>query len=176
MAHALQTLLELDSAPVAVAFTDRAPDGVERVSSSAPASCGYWPLAASGRVFYTESADHVSCPVGAHTHGVSLTPEQGRALEGLIGTMVGLQYLDMSEVPKIPHRTSFQVDLVKKACASGGQQAAKNAMKEWVKKAKAAPGGDPDLTCDSCHSDLAPEYPLADGALDKFKKLNALIK
>jgi hypothetical protein len=78
--------------------------------------------------------------------------------------------------PKPCHRTSFQVDLVKKACASGGQQAAKNAMKAWVKKAKAAPGGDPDLTCDSCHGDLAPEYPLSDGALAKFKKLNALIK
>ena len=91
-------------------------------------------------------------------------------------TLVVLAAPAASDDAKPCHRKSFQVDLVKKACAGGGQQAAKSAMKEWVKKAKAASGGDPDLTCDSCHSDLAPEYPLSDGALDKFKKLNALIK
>ncbi len=73
-------------------------------------------------------------------------------------------------------RTKFDTELVKKACAEGGQPAAKAAMKAFVKKAKSAPGGDPDLTCDSCHDDLAPDYPLSKGALDKFKKLSALVK
>jgi uncharacterized protein (DUF169 family) len=52
----------------------------------------------------------VQCPVGAHTHGVPLNDAQKKELEGLIGTMVSLEYLEMSEVPKIPHRTgSFGV-------------------------------------------------------------------
>ncbi|HTM21311.1 MAG TPA: hypothetical protein VL172_12410 [Kofleriaceae bacterium] len=74
------------------------------------------------------------------------------------------------------HRTSFQTKMVKDACKAGGQPAAKLAMKGWVKKARAVAGGDPDLACDSCHSDLAPDFPLQDGALDKFKKLDALLK
>jgi uncharacterized protein (DUF169 family) len=108
MSNDLQVLLGLESPPVAIAFTDRAPDGVPRVASSAPASCGYWPLAASGKVFYTEPSDHVRCPIGAHTHGVSLTPEQAAELEGLVGTMVKLEYLDLAEVPKIPRRGGFR--------------------------------------------------------------------
>jgi uncharacterized protein (DUF169 family) len=72
MTQELQQQLGLATAPVAIAFVDSPPAGVERVAPSAPASCGYWPLAAAGRVFYTEAAHHTGCPIGAHTHGVSL--------------------------------------------------------------------------------------------------------
>jgi len=73
-------------------------------------------------------------------------------------------------------RATFETELVEKACAAGGQPAAKQAMKDFVKKAKAAAGGDPDLTCDTCHEDLAPDYPLTKDALARFKKLSALVK
>jgi uncharacterized protein (DUF169 family) len=97
-------LLELPVPPVAISFRPNPPAGVAHVGASQPASCGYWKLAQEGQVFFTEANDHVRCPVGAHTHGVPLTPEQGKELEGLIGTMVHLQYLDPAEVPNIPHR------------------------------------------------------------------------
>jgi uncharacterized protein (DUF169 family) len=102
----LTHLLGLVTPPVAIAFCDQAPAGTARAMTSQPASCGYWSLAAAGRVFYTEAADHKSCPVGAHTHGVPLTDEDQQNLQGLIGDMVGLGYLDPAEVPSIPHRTA----------------------------------------------------------------------
>jgi uncharacterized protein (DUF169 family) len=75
------------------------------VSRAEAAGCGYWRLAFEGRSFYTTSDDHVNCPIGAFTHGVELTPDKGRELEALIGTMVDLKYIKGDEVPSIPHRT-----------------------------------------------------------------------
>lgn len=100
----LQQLLDLTTAPIAVTFADQAPAGVAHVAASEPAGCGYWRRAAAGEVFYTDAADHKRCPVGAHTHNVALSPEEAKELEGLVQTMVGLQYLKMSDVPQIPTR------------------------------------------------------------------------
>jgi uncharacterized protein (DUF169 family) len=98
----LEKLLDLKSSPVAISFTGSAPAGVARVSSSEPAGCGYWRRAAAGEVFFTEPADHKSCPVGAHTHHVELTPNEVKELQGLVGVMIGLEYLKPSDVPQIP--------------------------------------------------------------------------
>lgn len=101
----LQDLLKLRAAPVAIAFRPTAPAGVAHVATKEPAGCGYWRRAAAGEVFYTDADDHKRCPVGAHTHGVQLTAAESKELEGLVKTMVDLQYLSMDEVPKIPTRT-----------------------------------------------------------------------
>lgn len=98
----LGELLELRSQPVAVGFTDSPPEGIPHIGNAAPSGCTYWKLAAAGQTFYTEAADHTGCAVGAHTHGVELSAEQQQELEGLIGTMVELEYLDPAEVPEIP--------------------------------------------------------------------------
>lgn len=100
----LTSLLGLASRPVAIAFPDSPPAGIPRVDAAAPAGCGYWPKAAESEAFFTEAADHMSCPIGAHTHAVDLPPDTARELEGLVGTMVGLQYIRMEEVPRIPRR------------------------------------------------------------------------
>jgi hypothetical protein len=61
-------------------------------------------------------------------------------------------------------RKDFKTDLVKQACASGGQPAAKDAMKKWNK--------DHNITsCNKCHSKLAPSYDLKDDGLDQYTKL-----
>jgi uncharacterized protein (DUF169 family) len=104
MTTTLESLLSLSTPPVAIAFLDRAPEGMARVERAEAASCGYWRRAAAGQVFYTEAADHVNCPVGAHTHGAPTTEEQRGQLMDLIKTMVGLEYLSMDEIPQIPHR------------------------------------------------------------------------
>jgi uncharacterized protein (DUF169 family) len=100
----LQELLALRSQPVAISFRDRAPSGVAHVAQREPAGCGYWRRAQAGEVFYTDAADHKNCPVGAHTHNVALSPEESQQLQGLVQTMVGLEYLKMEEVPAIPTR------------------------------------------------------------------------
>jgi uncharacterized protein (DUF169 family) len=98
----LEKLLDLRSSPVAIAFRATPPAGVLRVVQSEPAGCGYWRRAAAGETFFTEPADHKSCPVGAHTHHVELSPAEQKELEGLVGVMVGLEYLKPSDVPQIP--------------------------------------------------------------------------
>jgi len=103
-ATTIEELLNLSAPPVAVAFLPAAPAGVPRVAQAEPAGCGYWRRAALGEVFYTEAPDHLNCPVGAHTLNVPMTPEEGQALEGLVHTMVGLQYLTMDDVAALPRR------------------------------------------------------------------------
>ena len=101
----LVDLLRLSAEPVAITFRDRAPDGVPHVAAREHAGCGYWRRAAAGEVFYTDADDHKACPVGAHTHNVTLSADESKQLQGLVGTMVGLQYLKMEDVAKIPTRT-----------------------------------------------------------------------
>jgi uncharacterized protein (DUF169 family) len=96
--------LGLGKEPVAIAFTETPPEGVEHVGAREAAGCGYWRLAADGRSFYTTADDHANCPVGAFTHGVALSAEQSKELEGLIGTMIELKYIRSEEVPAFPHR------------------------------------------------------------------------
>jgi uncharacterized protein (DUF169 family) len=98
----MQALLGLRFPPVAIAFREAAPPGMRRIESPAPAGCAYWRLASEGKVFYTEARDHYSCPVGAHTHGVELPPDVAEALNGLVQTMVGMQYISMDEIGSIP--------------------------------------------------------------------------
>src|SRR5438309_10206287 len=100
----LERLLNLSSKPVAITFRPAAPPGVAHVAAREPAGCGYWRRAAGGEVFYTDADDHKLCPVGAHTHNVALSPAESEQLKGLIGTMVGLEYLTMDDVADIPRR------------------------------------------------------------------------
>jgi uncharacterized protein (DUF169 family) len=102
----LAELLQLTAPPVAISFVDTPPPGVRRVSTAEPAGCGYWRRAAEGEVFFTVTDDHKSCPVGAHTHHVPLDPKEQEELMGLVTTMVGLSYLKMEDVPKIPRRST----------------------------------------------------------------------
>ena len=100
----LSGLLHLTTAPVAIAFVDAAPPGVPHASEVEPAGCGYWRRASAGEVFYTVADDHNGCPIGAHTHNVTLSPAGQAELMGLVQTMVGLSYLKMEDVPTIPQR------------------------------------------------------------------------
>jgi hypothetical protein len=63
-------------------------------------------------------------------------------------------------------RTKFETKMTKEACAKGGQKAAKEAMKAYLKtakkKTKAITG------CPTCHSKVGGEYPLKPDALKLF--------
>jgi uncharacterized protein (DUF169 family) len=88
--------------PVAIAFLDAPPAGVEKFEGSQPSSCSYWRLAAEGRKFYTEASDHLNCPVGAYTHN-TLTPERLPELQQTLGLMSSIGYIRMEEVPGVFH-------------------------------------------------------------------------
>ena len=60
-------------------------------------------------------------------------------------------------------RNTFKTELVKQACAKGGQQAAKDAMKVFNKENKIK-------SCNQCHTKLAPSYELKPDGLDQFKR------
>jgi uncharacterized protein (DUF169 family) len=97
--------LNLQWEPVAIGFMPAPPALLPRVDHSLPAGCAYWKHASEGHSFYTTPEDHFNCPVGAFTHGVTLPATQKTELEGLIGTMIKLEYLQGDEVAGIPHRT-----------------------------------------------------------------------
>ena len=97
-------LLALRSQPVAIKFQDAAPEGLPRIEAAALAGCTYWKLAAEGRTFYTSASDHYGCPIGSYTHGIDLPEATAKELEGMVGTMVQLEYIDMAEVSGIPRR------------------------------------------------------------------------
>ena len=100
-----EELLGLHRRPVAVKFQESAPEGIARINETAASGCVYWKLAAEGRTFYTESADHFGCPIGAHTHGIALPDETASELEDLVSTMVDLQYISMGGSSEIPQLT-----------------------------------------------------------------------
>jgi hypothetical protein len=58
----------------------------------------------------------------------------------------------------------FKTKMVSEACTKGGQKAAKDAMKTWMKEKKVK-------SCNQCHTKLAPSYELKADGLDQFKKL-----
>ena len=68
-------------------------------------------------------------------------------------------------------RAKFETKLVGDACAAGGQKAAKDAMKKFVKDAKKKKAG---LDCASCHQKVGGNYPLKPDGLKLFKELGGL--
>ena len=98
----LQGVLKLSRRPVAVAYRDAVPAGVERFSGSEPSSCSYWRLAGEGRAFATVAADHYNCPIGSYTQNVPLPEDRASELEQTLGLMTEIGYLRMEEVPGIP--------------------------------------------------------------------------
>jgi uncharacterized protein (DUF169 family) len=104
-AEQLKGLLGLRSEPVALSFRDVPPGSVPRIAASAPSGCTYWKLAAEGRTFYTEAADHYGCPIGAHTHGIGLPPEGAEQLRGVVASMIELGYFRAEEVAGISRRS-----------------------------------------------------------------------
>jgi hypothetical protein len=73
-------------------------------------------------------------------------------------------------------RKTFKTKVVEAACKKGGQKAAKDAMKAFVKDIKKHKKADGDakfsLTCDKCHKALKGDYPLKTDGLKEFEALS----
>jgi uncharacterized protein (DUF169 family) len=102
MEELLHETLRPGRRPVAIAFRESVPEGVERFSGSEPSGCSYWRLAAAGRVFCTVPADHFNCPIGSYTHNIGLPIDRAPELDQTLSLMTGIGYLRMEEVPIIP--------------------------------------------------------------------------
>ena len=102
----LTDALDLSRRPVAIAFRESAPAGVEALLGTQPSGCSFWRVAAAGRAFYTVPSDHYNCPVGSYTHNIPLPKEREAELSATLALMVNVGYLRMEEVPGIPRLPS----------------------------------------------------------------------
>lgn len=87
--------------PVAVAFRESPPAGLEKFSGTQPSGCSFWRIAAEGRTFYTVPGDHYNCPIGSYTHNIALPPERAPELEQALGLMAGTGYIKMEDIPGV---------------------------------------------------------------------------
>jgi uncharacterized protein (DUF169 family) len=93
--------LGIERRPVAIAFLDAPPAGVEKFAGTVPSSCTFWKLAAEGRTFYTVTGDHWNCPIGSYTHNEPLPASREPELMQTLGLMGELGYVRMEEIPGV---------------------------------------------------------------------------
>ena len=98
----LTDALQLTRRPVAIAFRDEPPAGVERLPGAQPSGCTFWSLAAEGRAFYTAPEDHYNCPIGSYTHHIPLPKAREGELTATLSLMTDIGYLRLAEVPEVP--------------------------------------------------------------------------
>jgi uncharacterized protein (DUF169 family) len=100
-ARVLVDELGLTRTPVAIAFVDEAPAGVESTTATVPSACTFW-REAEDRLFYAAADRHLECGVGTMTMGFEVPEARMPEAMDLIGTMVGMGYLTMAETEHLP--------------------------------------------------------------------------
>jgi uncharacterized protein (DUF169 family) len=100
-ADRIATLLELELPPVALAFVDEAPDGVESTDAIVPSACAFWRRAEEG-VFYAPAEAHFNCPVGAMVMGFDLPDQIQASLGAAVEMMCEVAYIGADEPANIP--------------------------------------------------------------------------
>ena len=111
LSERMESRLALDSPPVAIAFVDRPPDGIEQFDGSVPSSCTFWRRAETG-VFYADAEAHRGCPIGAMVMGF---PVEGSLHDDLMATvtrMVESFYLGPDEPQRLPAVTKPKSGIV----------------------------------------------------------------
>lgn len=111
VASELESLLDLDVPPLAITFSDEAPDGVstfdEPMSEPAEdgrrgrvsASCVFW-MRGAERTFTTVPEDHGNCSVGRMTHGFAKLSDVAGNSD--VAALFESGWVGMDDVPKIP--------------------------------------------------------------------------
>jgi uncharacterized protein (DUF169 family) len=101
IARTLSDSLHLTQPPVAVAFADSVPAGVNTFSGSVPAGCRFWQEAAS-RVFATLPGDHDLCAIGVYTHHLESSAGVQTDLQDALKVFGDLGYVRPEDMPFIP--------------------------------------------------------------------------
>ena len=127
--------LDLDIAPVALAFMESAPAGVAAPGAVSPSACGFWRQAEKG-AFFAPAEAHFNCPVGAMVMGFDLPQAVSDELMGLVGTMTKCGYIAADEPGHIPTgRTKGAKGILYGPLA--GFPADPDAVLVWLKPAQA---------------------------------------
>ena len=98
----IQGILGATRRPIAIAFLDAPPEGVEKFAGAEPSTCSFWRIAAGGRTFYTVASDHLNCPIGGYTHN-TLPPDRMPELQQTLSLMSDIGYVRMEEIPGVFH-------------------------------------------------------------------------
>jgi uncharacterized protein (DUF169 family) len=101
LATTIIAALDLDPPPVALAFVDQPPAGVDTIRSEVPSSCSFWRRAEQG-VFYAPAKAHFNCPVGAMVMGFELPQPVADDLQQLVASMCDCGYITSDEPAHIP--------------------------------------------------------------------------
>jgi uncharacterized protein (DUF169 family) len=101
IADKLVTQLRLDTPPVALAFVESPPQGMDSFEDQVPSACTLWRRAES-RTFYAPAELHYNCPIGVLTMGFEMTDGVKEQLMGVMGKMCGCGYVVEAEAAKIP--------------------------------------------------------------------------
>ncbi|MBW8875606.1 MAG: DUF169 domain-containing protein [Acidobacteria bacterium] len=101
IAEKLTAQLQLETPPVALAFVESPPLGVDLFEDQVPSACTLW-RRAEARVFYAPAEIHYNCPIGVMTMGFEMTEAVKEQLMGVMGKMCGCGYVVEAEAAKIP--------------------------------------------------------------------------
>lgn len=101
LATTIIAALDLEPAPIAIAFVDQPPAGVDISQSEVPSSCSFWRRAEQG-VFYAPAQAHFKCAVGAMVMGFELPQPVADELRQLVGGMCDCGYIASDEPAHIP--------------------------------------------------------------------------
>lgn len=111
LASELSELLKLQSPPLAITFSNAAPEGVADYEAGTPepapdgrtgkvaAGCVFW-VEAKDRTFTTRPEDHGNCSVGSLTHGLKTIEEVAGNSD--VAALVESGWVTMDVVPHIP--------------------------------------------------------------------------
>lgn len=93
--------LQLQQPPVAISFSDFAPDDIPVYNGLAPAGCRFWQDGAR-TAFVTSSSDHQMCAIGVYTHNLQSSPAQQVDLMDALKVFAELGYVRNEDLPLIP--------------------------------------------------------------------------
>ena len=101
----------LDIPPVAMAFVDDQPQGVEIMEEEVPSFCTFWRMAEK-KAFYAPANKHYNCPIGSMVLGFEMPKEVQDQLGGLVKKMCECSYLSEDEPANIPTITEKKAGVV----------------------------------------------------------------
>ncbi len=112
VAKELRETLGLKNSPLAIAFSNEAPEGVDRHggiipeasqdgrTGKVPAGCVFW-MDGSEQAFTTVPEDHFNCSVGSVTHGLKTLQEVMNNED--VQRLVASEWVTPEEAMKLPH-------------------------------------------------------------------------
>jgi uncharacterized protein (DUF169 family) len=101
LADRFSNALQLQHAPIGLAFVEQVPDTIQKYATRVPSACTFWRLAEKG-VFYADAEDHQQCPIGMMTMGFQMPDSAQQRAQELVQTMASVQYFSPAEVSALP--------------------------------------------------------------------------